>query len=87
MAALNHLVSVVIPTYNSEQTINRAIRSVKAQTYKDWEIIVVDDGSTDNTVRVVSTWPEVRLITQKREGVSVARNKGVQVAGENILLF
>ncbi|MFA6866939.1 MAG: glycosyltransferase family 2 protein [Clostridia bacterium] len=71
--------SVVIPLYNKEKHITRAIFSVINQTYKEFEIIVIDDGSTDNSVEEVIKLKDarIRLIKQKNCGVSSARNKGI----------
>ena len=74
-------ISVVIPAYNAEKFINRAIDSVLAQTYQPDEIIVVDDGSTDDTVSVVSKYgSQVKLIRQENAGASAARNSGINAA-------
>jgi glycosyltransferase involved in cell wall biosynthesis len=72
------MISVIIPAYNMAQVINRAIDSVLKQHCKDFEIIVIDDGSTDNTIDVVKQYGDkVRLIHQVKQGVSAARNNGV----------
>ena len=69
------LVSVIIPTHNRAQLISRSIRSVLAQTYQDIEIIVVDDGSTDDTRQVVTSYGDrVSYIFRQRAGASAARN-------------
>ncbi len=74
-------VSVVIPAFNAERYIGRAIRSVLVQTRSADEIIVVDDGSTDGTAEAVRSFGEaVRLIQQPNAGVSVARNTGIEAA-------
>jgi glycosyltransferase involved in cell wall biosynthesis len=72
-------VSVVIPTYNSASFLPDAIGSVLAQTYQDFEIIVVDDGSNDNTAEVVSSFkdPRIRYLYQENRGVAGARNTGI----------
>jgi glycosyltransferase involved in cell wall biosynthesis len=72
-------VSVVIPTFNSSAMVKEAIQSVLSQTYRDFEVVVIDDGSTDNTEAVVRGFGEpVRYFKQKNQGVSAARNAGIQ---------
>jgi len=81
-------ISVVIPTYNSAAYIGRAIRSVQGQTYPAHEIIVVDDGSTDETEAVVSVFGEVvRYIRQSNAGAASARNKGIHGAEGEWIAF
>lgn len=71
-------ISVIIPTYNRKHTLARAIDSVLIQTYKPYEIIVIDDGSDDGTSDWINNkFPSIRLIQQPNLGVSSARNKGV----------
>lgn len=83
--------SVVIPLYNKADTIERAIRSVYDQTYHDFELIVVNDGSTDDSRSIVETLSRefpLRLVDKPNGGVSSARNAGAQVArGEYIALL
>jgi GT2 family glycosyltransferase len=84
------LVSVVLPTYNRAYSLGEAIESVLTQTYRPLEIIVVDDGSTDNTAEIVAQYDSsmVRYITQGNAGVAAARNHGFAVArGEFISLI
>ena len=86
------LVSVVIPTHNRSQYVERAIASVLAQTYADLEAIVVDDGSTDNTVRVVEEYARkdrrIRLIQHShRMGAQAARNTGIVAAAGQWIAF
>ena len=71
--------TVVIPAYNRESEISRAINSVLQQSFQNFEIIVVDDGSKDNTPKVVETYtdPRIRLIRQENAGATVARNTGI----------
>lgn len=72
-------ISVVIPTHNRAHTLARALDSVLAQTSAVAEIIVVDDGSTDDTDRLIADrYPEVRLLSQAKRGVSGARNRGIR---------
>lgn len=73
------MVSVIIPTFNRAWTLNRAIDSVLAQDYKHMEIIVVDDGSTDETPEVLAGYKdEIRILVQENKGVSAARNLGIK---------
>jgi len=80
-------ISVVIPTYNSGPFIARAIDSVLNQTLAPCEIIVVDDGSTDNTAQVVKKYDNVKYIHQQNAGASVARNTGIEAATGNWIAF
>jgi len=83
------LASVVIPTYNRAYIVGEAIRSVLAQTYKNVEVVVVDDGSTDNTEMLVRSYgPPVRYCYQPNRGVCAARNRGfAECRGEFIALL
>jgi glycosyltransferase involved in cell wall biosynthesis len=80
-------VSVIIPTYNRRDFVREAIASVLAQTYQDFELIVVDDGSHDDTHAVVQEFPGVRYIFRENRGVSAARNHGVAVSQGKLLAF
>lgn len=81
-------ISVVIPAYNCGEYISRSIDSVLAQTLKPDEIIIVDDGSTDNTVQVVQQYgTKVKLIQQRNSGPSAARNTGIQAATDEWIAF
>jgi glycosyltransferase involved in cell wall biosynthesis len=84
-----NLVSVIIPAYNAELYLAEAIESVLAQTYRTVELIVVDDGSTDNTALIAKKFADsVRLIHQTNQGLSAARNAGIRSAqGEIIALL
>ena len=79
--------SVVIPTYQRERTVGRAVESAIAQTFPAEEIIVVDDGSTDNTQNLIRTFPSVRYVRQEQAGSAAARNRGVQEACANWIAF
>lgn len=89
--SLPHLVSVVIPAYNAESTIDDTLRSVRGQTHRELEIIVVDDGSTDRTTSVVKAHAaadgRVTLIAQENAGVAAARNAGWQSARSAFIAF
>ena len=78
------LFSVIIPVYNREDFIARAIESVLAQSCKDFELIVVDDGSTDNTPKIIQQYP-LHYIRQPNRGVSAARNRGIKAAQGKII--
>ncbi|MCK4641667.1 MAG: glycosyltransferase [Candidatus Marinimicrobia bacterium] len=72
-------ISVIIPTYNRGDELKRAIKSVLSQTYKNYELIVVDDGSTDNTSRILSRFTDkIRFYSKLHGGVSSARNFGLE---------
>ncbi len=84
--------SVVIPLYNKEKYIAKALNSVIAQSFTDYEIIVVNDGSTDNSLKFVEQISatsdiQINIITQTNQGVSAARNKGVSVAKYDYIAF
>ena len=84
------LVSVIIPTYNSAQYITEAIESVLDQTYKDFEIIVVDDGSTDNTKDILEPYIRERMVQyvyQDNQGVAAARNTGIGISNGEFVSF
>lgn len=74
--------SIIIPTYNRAHTLHRPIDSVLAQTYTDWELIIVDDGSTDDTQSVVEAYrdPRIRYVRQENKERSAARNHGMHKA-------
>ncbi len=85
-------VSVVIPTYNCAARLLRAVRSVAAQTYRDIEIVVVDDGSTDDTRDRVAEWTaqsgaKVRYVRQENAGPAAARNHGMRLASGDAIAF
>lgn len=82
------LVSVIIPVYNREDVIGRALDSVLNQSYRNLEIIVIDDGSSDQTVHRCRSYGErIRLITQKNAGPAAARNNGIRHAAGPFIAF
>ena len=83
------LISIIIPTYNYAEYIQKAIDSVLAQTYKNCEIIVVDDGSTDNTQEIIENKykNKVRYYYQENKGAPAARNKGIKKSKGEYLSF
>ena len=82
------MVSVIIPVYNRAAYIGRAIESVLEQTYRDFEIIVVDDGSTDNTKEALKPYDDkIRYIYQENQGASGARNAGIKIAEGKYIAF
>lgn len=83
------MISVVIPLYNKAECISRTIESVLSQTYEEFEIIVVNDGSTDGSVNIVSQLKDdrIRIVQKPNGGVSSARNLGVQSAKYDWIVF
>jgi glycosyltransferase involved in cell wall biosynthesis len=83
------LISVIIPAYNAQKTIRETIESVLNQTFKDFEIIVIDDGSQDSTVEIVSAFsdPRLRLFSYPNAGVSATRNRGLAQANSEFISF
>ena len=84
--------SIIIPCYKQAHFLGEALESVCNQTFSDWEVIVVDDGSPDNTVEVANEWiardNRIRLISQPNSGLSAARNRGINAAlGKYITLL
>jgi glycosyltransferase involved in cell wall biosynthesis len=84
---VRELVSVVIPCYNQGRFVGEAIASVLAQTHTPMEIVVVDDGSTDDTAEVVSGYPGARLIRQPNRGLAAARNTGWRATSGRYVIF
>lgn len=88
-------ISIIIPVYNGEKTVSRALNSLVQQTYYDFEVIVVNDGSTDNTEDILNYYKEVfinagrriKVINQKNSGVSAARNRGIIEAKGDYVAF
>ena len=88
----NGLVSIILPIYNVEKYIDRCINSVVNQTYKELEIILVDDGSPDNCPKICDEWAKrdnrIKVVHKKNAGLGMARNTGIENAhGEYICFF
>lgn len=84
------MVSIILPTYNRASTIRRAIDSVLKQSYAEYELIVIDDGSTDNTKQIIDSYTDERIIyirLCKNSGVAHARNEGIKVARGKYIAF
>ena len=84
---LTPLVSVIIACYNHGKYLSDAIQSVHSQTYQYFELIVVDDGSVDNTKTVCLNYPKVKYVYQENAGLSAARNMGIKHANGDYLVF
>ncbi|MDC0459760.1 glycosyltransferase [Crocinitomicaceae bacterium] len=88
---MNPFYSVVLPTFNRSDFITGAINSLLNQTFDDWELIIVDDGSTDNTKEVVEQYskkdPRIKYVYQKNSERSAARNNGIDKAKGNFVCF
>lgn len=86
-----NLISIIIPVYNAEKYINRCIKSIVNQSYQELEIIVVNDGSTDNSLSICTTLAmqdnRIKVISQENGGVSKARNTGIRFAKGEYVMF
>lgn len=80
------MIFIIIPVYNQADKLAKCLNSILTQTYKDYEIIVVNDGSTDNFNEVIKKY-DVKVITQENKGANVARNRGAKEVKGNFLLF
>ena len=80
-------VSVVIPAFNRSELLREALRSVLAQSYVDWECVVVDDGSSEDLSFAGTLDPRIRLIRQPNQGVSMARNRGIANSAGELVAF
>lgn len=88
---MDELISIIIPVYNTEAFLERCIQSLCVQTYKNWEIILVDDGSTDSSGWLCDMYAtkdcRIHVIHQKNLGVSSARNAGLEIANGEYITF
>ena len=83
-------VSVIVPVYNVEKFINRCVDSILSQTFKDFELILINDGSKDKSLEIIEKYrvdKRVRIFTQKNQGPAVARNFGISVAKGSYIMF
>ena len=84
---MGSLVSVIVPVYNGERYLTSTLQSVVAQDYRPIEILVIDDGSDDRSAEIARGFPEVRYFHQSNQGVSVARNLGIENAQGELIAF
>ncbi|MGB3405557.1 MAG: glycosyltransferase [Microcoleaceae cyanobacterium] len=83
------LISIIIPVYNGEKTIQETIFSILNQTYQHFEIIIINDGSTDSTLEVISSIPnpQIKVFSYPNSGVSASRNRGIALASGEYISF
>lgn len=87
---MNETVSIIVPVYNAKRCIADTIMSIKAQTYTDWELLLIDDGSTDGTIEVMAEFvcDNIKIISNKlKKGAAGARNTGIEAAGGRYIAF
>lgn len=82
-------ISIILPVYNEEKYIKEAIQSVLAQSLSDFELIIVDDGSTDSTLEIINSFNDkrIRLITQSNQGPGASRNRALEIASGDYVMF
>lgn len=82
-------VSVIVPAYNAEKTILETIKSIQAQTFSDFELIVINDGSSDRTIELLNTIndPRLKVFSYENGGLPIARNRGIQRAAGEFITF
>lgn len=88
---MNPTISVIIPVYNAENYVGRCIESLKTQTYSDWQMILVDDGSKDKSLEICQGYAgadnRIRVIHQENAGPGIARNVGLEYAKGKYVVF
>ena len=88
---MENLVSIIIPVYNVEKYLNKCIESIVSQTYKNLDIIIIDDGSKDSSGKMCDEWANkdnrIRVIHKTNGGLSDARNVGIEHAKGNYISF
>ena len=82
-------ISIILPVYNGEKFINSCIKSILEQTYKKFELIIINDGSTDNTLRILKSYTDkrIKIYTQNNKGTGAARNLGLQYVSGDYITF
>lgn len=86
----NKKISIIVPIYNNEKYIDKCVESVLCQTYENWELILINDGSTDNSLSVCEKYKKdcrVKVVSQENSGVSATRNKGIELATGEYITF
>jgi len=83
------LISVITPTYNAEKTIRETVQSVLDQTFTDFEYLIINDGSTDSTLEIISSFsdPRIKVCSFTNAGLGVSRNRGVEMASGEFITF
>ena len=85
------MISVIVPIYNSSKYLSECVNSIRNQTYSDLEIILVNDGSSDNSLEICLTMQEkdsrIKVLTQENKGVSSARNRGIEESQRRLYCF
>lgn len=86
---MKELISVIVPIYNTEKYVKKCIESILEQTYQKFELILIDDGSTDNSLNIIREFTDERItvISKQNEGVSSTRNRGLDIAKGEYVLF
>ena len=83
-------VSIIIPVYNAEKTIEKCVSSILKQTYKNYEVLLIDDGSSDNSLDVIQKYKKhenIKVLTQENHGVAYTRNRGIKEATGDYIMF
>ncbi len=85
----NPLISIIMPAYNAEKYIKESMDSVLSQSFKNWELLIINDGSQDNTETIIKSYDDKRiiLVSQQNDGVSSARNRGLEIAQGKYITF